>query len=62
MGLDSYPTRGESGIYNAEGDTRVPVSIRDDMDWDEDTKLNWVSESDEDFVRVHGTQKDNTSD
>lgn len=53
MGLDDFATRGSSGIYDEDGSSRVPKSIRDKEGWSKGTDLEWVSETDEDFVRVY---------
>ena len=53
MGLDEFPTRGSSGIYDGDGSSRVPKSIRDDKGWVKGQDLEWVSQPDEDFVRVY---------
>lgn len=62
MGLDQYPTRASSKIYNESGDSRVPADIAEDMDWDKGDELNWVSDSDEDFVRVYGPEEKHNED
>lgn len=53
MGLDEFPTRGSSGIYNEDGTTRVPKSIRNNMGWGKETSLEWISKNDEEYVRVY---------
>ena len=53
MGLDEFPTRGSSGIYNGDGSTSVPKDIRRSEDWGKGTDLEWVSKPDEEFVRVY---------
>lgn len=53
MGLDEFPTRGSSGIYDDDGSSRVPKSIRNKEDWGKGTDLEWVSDNEEEFVRVY---------
>lgn len=53
MGLEQFPARGESGVYDDDGSTQVPKDIRERDEVSKHDRLSWVSKTDEDFIRVY---------
>lgn len=55
MGLKDFPTRGKAAVYDTDGTTRVPDSIRksDDFSVEKGDDLHWVKIPEEDYARVY---------
>jgi len=58
MGLDEIPRRGESGVYDDNGTTRVPDKIRNSESFkvSKEDNLTWIMMPDEDYVRVYRSE------
>jgi len=53
MSAEDQPETGKSSIWDADGGTTVPKDIREHAGLGKGSSLKWVSNPDEDFVRVY---------
>lgn len=55
MGLESIPDRASSSVYDKDGTTSVPKTIREEgnLGVAKGDKIIWVSFPDEDYVRAY---------
>lgn len=62
MGLEQFPKRGNSKVYDEDGSTQVPQDVREHKGVSKGTQLDWVSQSDEDFIRVYPNDEEEEDD